>query len=126
MEWITANTLQSNPSPIADNSLLLSNATVADLQLTLPVLARQCKVVSAWHNDLVKRVKAVVSSACKRPKNLEFDFELTKEAGNHNTEVLKTYGFSLGMAIDAIMTACLVTDPNFNPPMSCNMYSISI
>ena len=118
--------LQSNPNQIAANLLQLSDATVADLQLTPPVLARQCKVVSAWPDDLVKRVKAVVSSTCKRPNNLEFKFKLTQEAANRNAEVLKTYGFSLGMAIDAIMTACLVTDPNFNPPMSCNMYSISI
>jgi hypothetical protein len=39
-ERMTANTLQTNPNPIAANLLQLSDATVADLQLTLPVLAR--------------------------------------------------------------------------------------
>jgi hypothetical protein len=38
---------------------------------------------------------------CKRPKNLEFKFYLTREAANHNAEVLKTYNFNLGMAINA-------------------------
>jgi hypothetical protein len=58
--------------------------------------------VSAWPNDLVERVKAVVSSKCERPKNPEFKFELTQEAANHkNAEVLKTYDFNLGTAIDA-------------------------
>jgi hypothetical protein len=57
--------------------------------------------VSAWPDDLVERVKAVVSSTCKRPKNPEFKFKLTWEAGNHNAEVLKTYDFNLGTAIDA-------------------------
>ncbi len=93
--------LQSNPNPIAANLLQLSDATVANLQITLPVLGRQCKVVSAWPDDLVKRVKAIVSSTCKRPKNLEFKFKLTREAANHNAEVLKTYGFNLGTAINA-------------------------
>jgi hypothetical protein len=40
MECITANMLQSNLNPIAANFLQLSDATVADSQLTLPVLAR--------------------------------------------------------------------------------------
>ncbi len=71
-EQMTANMLQSNLNPIAAIFLLLSNATVADLQLTLPVLARQCKVVSARPNDLVKRVKAVVSSMCKKTKESGF------------------------------------------------------
>ncbi len=48
VERITANMLQSNLNPIAANLLQLSNATVANLQLTLPVLARWSKVVSAW------------------------------------------------------------------------------
>ncbi len=71
--------------------LQLSNVRVANLQLTLPVLARQCKVVSAWPDDLAKRAKAVVSSMCKRPKSPKFKFELTRKAVNHNAEVLKTY-----------------------------------
>jgi hypothetical protein len=98
---MTDVTLQSNLNPIAANLLQLSNATVADLQLTLPVLAKQCEIVSAWPVDLGKRVKAVVSSMCKRPKNPEFKFELTQEAANHNAEVLKTYGFNPGTAINA-------------------------
>jgi hypothetical protein len=76
---MTANMLQSNPNPIAANLLQFSNYTVADLQLTPPVLARQCKVVSAWPDDLAERVEAVVSSMCKRPKNPEFRFELTQK-----------------------------------------------
>ncbi len=98
---MTADMLQSNANPIAADLLQLSDTTVADSQLTLPVLARQCKVVSAFPNDLVKRVKAVVSNTCKGPKNPEFKFELTREAANHNAEVLKTYGFNLGAAINA-------------------------
>ncbi len=57
--------------------------------------------MSAWSDDLVERVKAVVSSACVRPKNPEFKFKLTWEAGNHYAEVLKTYDLYLGTAIDA-------------------------
>jgi hypothetical protein len=79
--------------------LTLSNATVANLQLTPPVLARQCKVVSAWLDNLVEWVKAVVSRTRKRQKNLEFKFELTREAANHNVEVLKTYSFNLGLTM---------------------------
>ncbi len=77
-EHITTIMLQSNPNPIAANLLQLSNATVANLQLTLSVLARQCKLVSAWPNDLVKRAKAVVSSTCERPKIPEFKFKFTR------------------------------------------------
>ncbi len=112
---MTANMLQSNPNPIAANLLQLSDATVADLQLKLPVLARQCKVVSARPDDLVKRVKAVVSSTCKRPKNLEFKFKLTQEAVNHIVEVLKTYGFNLGMAINANHDSPLGYGSKFQP-----------
>jgi hypothetical protein len=126
MEQMTADTLQSNPNPIAANLLQLSDATVADSQLTLPVLARRCKVVSAWPNDLVKRVKAVVSSTCKRPKNLEFKFKLTWEAVNQNAEVLKTYCFNLGTAINANHDNPLGYRSKFQPAMPCNLYSISI
>jgi hypothetical protein len=57
--------------------------------------------VSEWPNDLVKRVKAVVSNTCERPKNPKFKFEFTQEAANHNAVVLKTYGLNLEMAINA-------------------------
>jgi hypothetical protein len=98
---MTADTLQSNPNPISANLLQLFDITVANLQQTLPVLARQCKVVYVWSDDQVEMVKAAVSRMCKRPKNPEFKFKLTPEAANHNAEVLKTYGFNLGTAINA-------------------------
>jgi hypothetical protein len=60
-------------------------------------------------------VKAVVSSTCKRPKIPEFKFELTREAADHNAEVLKTYGFNLGMAINANHDSLLGYGTEFGP-----------
>jgi hypothetical protein len=115
MKWMPANKLQSNLNPIAADTFQLSDATVAYLQLTLPVPARQCKIVSTWPNDLVQRVKAVVSSTCERPNNPEFKFKLTWEAANHNAEVLKTYDFKLGMAINANHDSPLGYESEFRP-----------
>jgi hypothetical protein len=79
---MTANTLQSNLITISANLLELSNATVANSQLTL---------------------------------NLEFKFKLIWDAANHNAEVLKTYGFNLGMAIDANHDSLLGYGSKFQP-----------
>jgi hypothetical protein len=60
-------------------------------------------------------VKAVVSSTCKRPKNLEFKFKLTWEAATHNAEVLKTDSFNLAMAINANHDSLLGYGSKFQP-----------
>jgi hypothetical protein len=60
----------------------------------------------------------MVSSTCERPKNPEFKLELTREAANHNAEVLKTYNFNLGMAIDANHDSPLGYGSEFQPAKS--------
>jgi hypothetical protein len=68
--------------------LNFSDATADALQQTLPVLARQYKVVVlAWPIDLVNRVQAAVSRTCEQPSVPEFQFKLLREAAEHNAEM---------------------------------------
>ncbi len=65
-EQMTANTLQSNLNPIAANSLQLSDATVADLQLTLPGGPELHSLCVGWRNLFSSC--AVVSVFCSGRK----------------------------------------------------------
>ncbi len=100
---IVADSLQfPSLNPIFADSLKWSDTATAEPQFpTLPGLASQYEVVSAWPNDLVDRVNAVVNhSTCVRPSAPEFRFELSRDAADHNAKVLKRYGFDLGVAIE--------------------------
>ena len=82
----------------------------------LPDLASRYEVVSAWPDDLVERVQAVVNhSTCGRPSAPEFQFELSHDAAEHNAAVLKLYGFHLGAAIEANSTSPLGYGSEFRP-----------
>jgi len=44
-----------------------------------------------WPNDLIRRIRTVMSSSCPTPSPPEFSFEFTDEGARHNLEVLKKY-----------------------------------
>ena len=115
---IVADSLQfPSLNPIFADSLKWSDTATADLQFpTLPGLASRYEVVSAWPNDLVERVHAVVNhSICVRPSAPEFRFELSHDAADHNAKALERYGFNLGVAIEANSSSPLGYGSKFRP-----------
>ena len=61
-----------------------------------PVNIEQCRF--DWPNDLIDRIKQVMSSSCTTPSPPEFKFEMTEGAIEHNLEVLEKHEFSLKKA----------------------------
>ena len=115
---IVADSLQfPNLNPIFADSLKWSDTATADPQFpTLPGLASRYEVVSAWPDDLLLRVQAVVNhSTCVRPSAPEFRFELSRDAADHNAKALERYGFNLGVAIEANSSSPLGYGSEFRP-----------
>ncbi len=54
-----------------------------------------------WPNDLIPRIRAVMSTPCITPSPPEFNFELAEDGAAHNLEVLRRYDFDLGKALKA-------------------------
>ena len=69
-----------------------------------------------WPNDLINRIKHVMSLSCDTPSPPAFKFEMTKEATMHNLKVLEQHGFSLDKALDAQRDSPLGPGKEFRPP----------
>jgi hypothetical protein len=67
------------------------------------------------YNDLIPRIRAVMSTPCITLSPPDFNFELTEDGAAHNLEVLRRYDFDLGKALKAQENSPLGNGKEFRP-----------
>ncbi len=70
-----------------------------------------------WSDNLINRIKQVMSTPCSRPSAPEFKFELSEEAMKQNLAVLEKYDFNLGRVLEAQQDSPLGPGKEFKRPV---------